>query len=141
MFSDVLRAKYATIYYVTGEGINVFGHLLIKIGEHYFHVDPTHNYPLYMNDGEFKSYMKHYKRTIISTQKIVITDSLALHSRLTELMRKEFRFNLMDNNCFIFISRVIGKGMIAPPPATTSPLAHLGNLVDNILIALGWGMR
>ncbi|MEZ5429413.1 MAG: hypothetical protein R2747_24400 [Pyrinomonadaceae bacterium] len=110
----VLDCSNVVVVAVSGDGPNVCGHLLIKIGSgsntYYFHVAEFHGPPRYMTEAGYRRYLREAGKTEIRRVPLSLPDPHSAELYLEELSANNWTWLVLPNNCVAFVEEVIHAG-------------------------------
>ncbi len=98
---------------VSGSGPNFCGHLLFYTssgGGHYFHVAELHGRPKHMSQSGFARYLQEAGKTEIRRVYVPLPEPQAALNYLDALMRANWTWLLLPNNCVAFCEEIISAG-------------------------------
>jgi hypothetical protein len=98
---------------VSGDGMNVCGHALPYSGfsRRYFHVGAgIHEVPRTMNEQQFQRYMREHGKREIHRYRVVLTDPLAAHRKVEQLLSEKWFWGGLPHNCVHFAEQVVTAG-------------------------------
>lgn len=96
---------------VSGDIGNFCGHALLHVGHGwYFHVAGRNNLPKLMSEGGYQRYLKENGKREIRRWRITIRNPAGAHRKLEELLRKQWMWLVLPNNCAAFVEEVVQAG-------------------------------
>lgn len=108
----VIDIDFANTYVVavSGDGVNVCGHLLLYAKPYYFHVAELRGYPRYMSGSGYTRYLKESGKTELQRRKVPLPNPQGALLYLEGLMSETWTWMVLPNNCVAFVEEVIKAG-------------------------------
>lgn len=106
-----LDLSRVAVVHVSGDGINVCGHVLLHVHSgYYFHVAGLRDYPRYMDERGYRRYLRENQKREIRRRVLSLPrpQDAALH--LEALMAARWTWLVVPNNCVAFVEEVIEAG-------------------------------
>lgn len=98
---------------VSGDGINVCGHLLLRVnsgGGYYLHVAGLKDYPKYMTESGYSRYLKENKKKELNRISTKLSNPKAAYVKFEELLAEKWTWLLVPNNCVTFVEEILKAG-------------------------------
>jgi hypothetical protein len=103
--------KHTCAVIVSGDPGNFCGHALLHVGDSwYFHVAGRNNLPKFMHESGYQRYLKEAGKHEIRRWIVKLPDPQGAHLKLRELMRKQWLWMILPNNCTSFVEEVVQAG-------------------------------
>jgi hypothetical protein len=109
-FYDFTKAYAVT---VSGAEWNPCGHMLLNtggIGGWYFHVAEVRGRPRFMHQNGYLHYLRDNKKKELSRRHVVVPKPELAYAKLEELLRKQWTWFVLPNNCASFLEDVLQAG-------------------------------
>jgi hypothetical protein len=119
---------YAVV--VSGASWNPCGHLILNVGGvggWYFHVAGIRTVPRYMNEQNYRRYLKENGKSELRRSKVVITSGNASMTRLEELLAATWTWGVLPHNCASFVEEVVQAGGSMAGLYSNCPAREPGN--------------
>lgn len=97
---------------VSGDGINVCGHALMKAGSYYFHILGWVERPWYMNDEGYDRYKREGAKRELFRRKVTMPNPQGAQRKLEELSLKPWVWLGVPNNCVSYVEEIFKAGGI-----------------------------
>lgn len=103
--------KHTCAVIVSGDGPNFCGHALLHVGNAwYFHVAGRNSLPKFMHESSYQRYLKETGKREIRRWIVKLSNTQGAHQKLHELMKKQWLWLAVPNNCASFIEEVVQAG-------------------------------
>lgn len=104
-----------SIVYVSGSGLNTYGHALLFLGKAGFvHIDRPYSFPKHMRIDEFNTYLAFYGKVLLGLQKIPLTNIKDFIVKLNELCKERWLWLGVKHNCLTFCHDAVTVGGYNP---------------------------
>ncbi len=119
------------ILIVSGSGPNRFGHALLRLSTWtgYCHVHELHNYPEFVSPTEIGRYLSDNNKRLLGEINVKVPNIDAARAELDRLMKLQWRWLAIRDNCVDFCTTVLNAGGAGLP-------GHLSNLPSHALKAV-----
>jgi hypothetical protein len=108
---DITDFKHTCAVIVSGDGPNFCGHTLLHVGSSwYFHVAGRNSLPKFMHESGYQRYLKETAKHEIRRWIVKLPNPQGAHQKLHELMKKQWLWLVLPNNCTSFVEEVMQAG-------------------------------
>lgn len=103
--------KHTCAVIVSGDGPNLCGHALLHVGNSwYFHVAGRNSLPKFMHESGYQRYLKENGKREIRRWIVKLPNPQGAHLKLHELLKKNWLWLAVPNNCASFVEEVVQAG-------------------------------
>ena len=102
--------KHTRLIVVSGDGPNVCGHVLVKAGAYYFHIQNDKSPPYYIGEDGYKRYLEENGKTELQNTKVWLKNPEGAQRKLEELSARNWRYFLFSNNCVHYVEEIFKAG-------------------------------
>lgn len=95
---------------VTGDRWNPCGHMLLRTGPKYFHVDVVYGYPLTMSHEGFQRFLRESRKKEIRRTRVSLPRPDKAAAKLEEVLSTKWLWKVLPDNCARFAEVVLQAG-------------------------------
>lgn len=101
---------HTSLVVVSGDGPNVCGHALIKVGFYYFHIAGLASRPYFMPEQGYRRYLDESGKTELFRRPVYLPDPEGAERKLNELSVDPWYWFGIPNNCVSFVEELFSAG-------------------------------
>ncbi|QHF01491.1 MULTISPECIES: hypothetical protein [Pseudomonas syringae group] len=100
----------AGLVVVSGDGPNICGHALLRVGKFYFHIAGLVARPYYMDEVGYKRYLAESSKIEIFRRRVMVKNSEAAQRKLEALSARPWHWLGIPNNCVSYVEEIFNAG-------------------------------